>query len=129
MEQLSRAFWRTFGGGSTFWCTFDRFFFRSFFAKTTKIKRNKSEKKRPKSATFLPGPGKNWIKQRPKVRLLTRRQKSPVSSANPTRPLQTTLCVACAFFGRFFLVFFAFLVALCFAGAFLVCFLLLFQVS
>ena len=169
-----RAFWRTFGGGSTFWCTFGRFFpfffpapapgkkshFWSLFFRAKKAK--KERKKRPKSATSYPAPEKLWKKRpkvrlptrrrkkrRPKVRHLTRHQKRPLSSTNPTRPPNYPLCVACVFFGCFFIAiyfvflvafcfacaflvalvvaflfvfFFAFLVALCFAGAFLVCF-------
>ena len=119
-----RAFWRTFGGGSTFWCTLGRFLFPFFSPMPGKkshfwslffdvffVSTRHQKKKETKSATLDPASEKTLVQ------------------SNPTRPLQTTLCVLLVFFCCVFLLFVAFLVALCFACALLVGLCLLFLLS
>ena len=86
MEQLSRAFWRTFEAGSTFWCTFGRFsflflrgrvksrtfgcyFFRLFFFLLCLLFFFSQNKNKHKYSE------KNGESKRPKVRLFTRPRK------------------------------------------------------
>ena len=81
------------------------------------------EKKQRKKCDFWPGAGK----KRPKVRPVTRHQKRPLSSTNPTRPPQTALCVLLVLF--FWLLVFAFILLswLLFVLLVLFWFLLFFQ--
>ena len=110
-----------------------------FWSLFFRLSNNKAKNKRPKVRLFTAPPKQKekkvtkvrlltWRRQQAtKVRHLTRRQKRPLSSTNPTRPLQ--LPVLLVLFWLHFVFFFAFLVALCFACAFLVALFFAFLVA